>query len=115
MELELRLILLFGAVLTMAYFIRQIQKKRMQIDYAIYWALFSGALVVLAAFPGIATFGARLLHIQSPANLIYLCLIFALIIKLFTTTVKVSKLNQQVTDLTQHIALYEREQKEAEE
>ena len=58
MELELRLILLFGAVLTMAYFIRQIQKKRMQIDYAIYWALFSGALVVLAAFPGIATFGA---------------------------------------------------------
>ena len=77
MELELRLILLFGAVLTMAYFIRQIQKKRMQIDYAIYWALFSGALVALAAFPGIATFGARLLHIQSPANLIYLCLIFS--------------------------------------
>ena len=110
MELELRLILLFGAVLTMAYFIRQIQKKRMQID----WALFSGALVALAAFPGIVTFGARLLHIQSPANLIYLCLIFALIIKLFTTTVKVSKLNQQVTELTQHIALYEREQKEAE-
>lgn len=113
MEIELRLILLVGAVFTMAFFIRQIQKNRMQIDYAIYWALFSGALVVLAAFPGIATVGARLLHIQSPANLIYLCLIFALIIKLFTTTVKVSKLNQQVTELAQHIALYEEEPKDS--
>ena len=37
----------------------------------------------------------------------------ALILKLFTTTLKISKLNQQMTELTQYIALKEAAMHEA--
>lgn len=104
---EVRILLFLGAVFTMMYFIHYIRKNRMQIDHAIYWALFSGGLVLLSLFPGIATTTAYELGIQSPANLVYLVLIFALIIKLFTTTLKMSKMNQQIAELAQYVALME--------
>lgn len=107
MSIEVRLLLFAGAVLTMLYFVHNIRKKRMQIDYAIFWSLFSGGLVVLSIFPQIAIAASDLLRIHSPANLVYLVIFFALIVKLFTTTMKISKLNQQVTELTQYIALRE--------
>lgn len=109
MAFEIRMFLILGAVMTLVYFIYQIRRNRMQIDYAIYWTLFSGALVLLSIFPGAVEIVADLLKIQSPANLVYLTIIFLLIIKLFTTTLKLSKINQQVTELIQHIALKEKE------
>lgn len=109
MNIEVRFVLFAGAVFTLFYFIHYIRKNRMQIDFAIYWALFSGALVVLSLFPGIVTTVADLIGVQSPANLIYLVIIFLLILKLFTTTIKISKLNQQVTELVQQVALNEME------
>lgn len=109
MDITLRAMLFAGAVLTMAFFIRQIRKSCMQIEYAVYWVFFSGALVLLSIFPEIVIVGASLLHIDSPANLLYLVLIFALILKQFTTTIKISSMNRQITELTQHLALYEQE------
>lgn len=113
MTVETRLMLLVGAVFTLFYFVHHIRKNRMQIDYAIYWALFSGALVVLSIFPQIANVFSKLLGVQSPANLVYLVIIFLLIIKLFTSTMKISRLNQQLTELVQHIALREMERPES--
>jgi len=109
MSIEIRITLLIGALFTMLYFIRHIRKNQMQIDYAIYWALFSGALVFFSFFPGTIEWVAAALHVKSPVNFIYLIIIFLLIIKLFTTTLKLSKLNQQVTELVQYIALKDQE------
>lgn len=50
-----------------------------------------------------------LIGIQSPANLLYLGIIFILILKQFTTTIKLSKMNRQITELAQHMALNEAE------
>lgn len=36
MSIEIRILLLVGAVLTLLYFVHYIRKGRMQIDYAIY-------------------------------------------------------------------------------
>lgn len=107
MSAEVRIALFIGATLTLLYFVHNIRKNRMQIDYAIFWSLFSGGLVVLSIFPQIAMAASDLLRVQSPANLVYLVIFFALIVKLFTTTIKISKLNEQVTELTQYIALQE--------
>lgn len=102
------LMLLFtGAVLTMLYFLYKIRKNRLQIEYAISWSLFSVLLVVLGAFPGLVSWAADLIGVQSPANLLYLGVIFILILKQFTTTIKLSKMDRQITELTQYIALHE--------
>lgn len=105
MSIELRIILLVGAVLTMIYFLHQIRKNRMQIEYAISWSLFSAGLLVLGIFPEIVIWASKLVGVESPANMLYLCIIFLLILKQFSTTVKLSKMNRQITVLTQSIAL----------
>jgi hypothetical protein len=107
---EIRIVLFLGAVFTLLYFAQHIRKGRMQIDYAVYWVVFSAALLFFSIFPGVAVWVADLLHVQSPVNLVFLVISFVLILKLFTTTQKISKLNQQVTELTQHIALLEKDE-----
>ncbi|HIV87245.1 MAG TPA: DUF2304 domain-containing protein [Candidatus Pygmaiobacter gallistercoris] len=108
----LLLILLFsGAVITMVYFIYKIRKNRLQIGYTIFWSLFSAFLVVLGAVPEIVGWAAGLIGVKSPANLLYLCIIFVLIIKQFTTTIKLSTMDRQITELTQYIALHQGDNK----
>lgn len=110
----LRTVLFSGAVITLIYFIFKIRKNRLQINYAIFWSLFSVLLVLLGAFPEIVSWATGLLGIKSPANLLYLGIIFILIIKLFTTTIKLSKMDRQITELAQHIALQESQTEESE-
>lgn len=97
--------LLIGSLFLLIYMFRQISKSRLQIEYAVYWSLLSIAIFILGLFPNIAEWGASLLGVQSPANLVYLFIIFILLMRQFSTTVKLSKLNQQITDLVQYTAL----------
>lgn len=115
MSAFLSILLFAGAVFTMFYFIYKIRKNRLQIEYAISWSLFSVLLVVLGAFPRIVVWAADLIGVQSPVNLLYLGIIFILIVKQFTTTIKLSKMDRQITELTQHIALHEAEAPESED
>ena len=107
MAIELRVCLLLGAVLTLAYMFGQIRKSHMQIDYAIFWTLFGIGIFILGLFPQIAEWASQLLGVQSPANLVYLLIIFVLLLKEFSATLKISKLDQKVTELTQSITLHQ--------
>jgi hypothetical protein len=107
MPITLRILLIAGAVLTLAFFCLQIRKKRLQIDYAIFWSLFSAFLVLIAVFPDIVIWCAETLGFASPANLVFLVIMFFLVLRLFSLTLKLSKLNQQVETLTQKLAIHE--------
>ncbi|MDR1183173.1 MAG: DUF2304 domain-containing protein [Coriobacteriales bacterium] len=107
MPLVLRVILFAGALLTFIYFIYQIRKKRLQIDYSLFWILFSIVLLVVALFPGIITYTSGFLGIESPANLVFLAVNFLLILRLFSVTLKLSRSNEQITQLVQRLALLE--------
>lgn len=106
----IRLCLVIGAASTLIYMLRQISRSRMQIEHSVFWALFSGVLFVLALFPQISLWIAKALGFQAPINLLYLIVIFILIVKLFDTTMKLSRIDQQLTRMAQHIALYEEKQ-----
>ncbi len=112
MSIELRLVLLVCSVFTLLFFLAQIRKSRMQIPYAISWALFSLLLLLMGVFPDAVSWVSRKLGFQSPSNLVFVVIIFILIIKLFTTTVKLSAMNRQIADLAQSIALQKREEEE---
>ncbi|MEG0166385.1 MAG: DUF2304 domain-containing protein [Ruthenibacterium sp.] len=111
----LRVIMLVGALGTLIYMLRQISRSRMEIEYSIFWALFSGMLVLLGLFPQIAIRAAIFAQIESPINAVFLIIIFVLIIKLFGTTMRISKMQQQLTRMAQHIALHEYKEKQAEQ
>lgn len=105
MPLSQRIMLILGSVLTFLYFISGIRKNRLKINHSIFWIVFGLVLLVLACVPKALFWLSGILGFQSPSNLVYLIVIFLLVLKLFTTTVRLSRLSEQVTALTQAMAI----------
>jgi hypothetical protein len=105
MPLSLRILLILGALFALAFFLYQIRKKHLQIDYAIYWILLSILLLVASIIPNVVIGLSRILGFESPANFVFLVLIFLLLVRLFMNTLKLSSANRQITYLTQQLAL----------
>lgn len=109
-----RIMLILGSILTFLYFISGIRKNRMKINHSIFWIVFGLVLLLLACVPNAFFWLSILLGFQSPSNLVYLIVIFLLVLKLFTTTLRLSRLNEQVTALTQAMAITQLEQEDKE-
>lgn len=105
MTLQMRCLLFAGALGTLQYILKKVRKNRVEIDYSIFWILFSGVLVLTSIFPGVITWAAELLGFMSPANMVFLLVIFLLVLKLFSMTIKMSVLENKIKVLTQHVAL----------
>ena len=106
----LRLLLFVAALFTLITFIQKIRKNRVLIEDAVFWTLLSVGLLLISIFPSVVIIISKLLDIQSPANLVYPSAIAVLLFRLFTVTIKLSKMDQQIATLTQHVAIYEKEQ-----
>ena len=64
-------------------------------------------LILVAVFPDPMFWLAELLGIQSPANMVFLFVIFILLIKTFNLTLEISQLQYKIQELVQKIALDE--------
>ena len=114
MPLSQRIILILGSVLTFLYFISWTREHPMKINQALSWTACRPAELLLACVPNAFFWLSSLLGFQSPSNLVYLIVIFLLVLKLFTTTLRLSRLNEQVTALTQAMAITQLEQEDKE-
>lgn len=110
-----RLFLIAGSLATLVYFIRKIRKSKLRINHSIFWMVFGLLLLYLAVVPESLFWVSYLLGFQSPVNLLYVLVIFLLVVKLFTTTMRLSKLSVQVESLAQELAIYQLDRQDAEE
>ena len=107
MSIALRVLLIIVSVMNTLNILRRIRKSKLQIDYSIFWLVFSMILIVIAVFPQIVIKLAQIIGFQSPANMVFLLVIFALMFKLFQSTLEISQLQYKIEELTQKIALEE--------
>lgn len=114
MSLALRILLSVVSVFSMVIMMRKIRHSKFQIEYAIFWIIFSVLLIVMAIFPNLAIYLAHAIGIQSPVNMIFLVIIFILMAKLFYLNIHVSQLEYKVKELVQKLALNEHGQLEDE-
>ena len=104
MSLALRVLLILY-VSQYIFYAEKIKKFKMQIEYAIFWVIFSVALIIMAIYPKIFDIASKILGVYSPANLVFAFIIFILLVKVFLMTVELSSLETRVKELTQEIAL----------
>lgn len=109
MSVALRILLISVSVLTTIYILKKIRQSKLQIEYAIFWVIFAGLLIILSVFPQIVYWCADITGITSPANFIFVFVIFLLLLKLFLVTIELSQLENKVKELTQEIALNKKE------
>lgn len=104
-QMLLRVCLIVGSLITAVYVLRRVRHAKIQIEDTIFWLLFSGVLLVLAIFPGIAYWAANLLGFMSPINFVYIVIIFLLLVKQFFMSIRLSQLDSKVRMLTEQVAL----------
>ena len=107
-----RILLIVVSLITTYYILKRIRQSKLQIEYAIFWILFSGVLIVFSLFPWLVSMFTRLIGMQLPVNFIFLLFIFVLMVKLFFMTIELSSLENKVKDLTQELALEEKEHRD---
>lgn len=107
MTILFRSLLLVASLSSVMFFLKKIRKSKIQIDDCLFWVVIAFIGVILSFFPTILIFFSELLGIQSPTNLLYLVLLFALIIRDFHLTVKVSQLQMKLNVLGQKLSIDE--------
>lgn len=107
-----RILLIVVSLLTTYYILKRIRQSKLQIEYAIFWILFSGVLIVFSLFPWLVSLFTRMVGMQLPVNFIFLLFIFVLMVKMFFMTIELSTLENKVKDLTQELALEEKERQD---
>lgn len=109
MTIALRSVLIIASILMLIYMIRKVRKSKVQIEKTVFWIVFGIFIIIISIFPQIIYWVAKLLGIQSPANLVWITVIFVLLVKQFMTTLEVSQLETKVKELVEEIALKDKE------
>lgn len=112
---QLRVLLFLGSVTVFTVVSQCIRKRRMQLKDGIFWILFSLLLVLFSVFPILAVWASKLIGVQSPANCVFLILIFLLGCHQFFLTIRVSRLEMKTNQLIQRVAIYQKLEDEEKE
>ncbi len=105
MSIMLRGLLVVGAIITTSYFGNEVKKGKLDIKYSLFWILFSLFLVFVSLFPFVLIKVSSVLSFKSPANFLFLLIIFVIFMREFVLTVQLSKLEEKNKKLIQKIAL----------
>ena len=105
-------LLIFGAILMTYFIMKKIRQSKLQIEYAIFWIIFSGILLVFSIFPFLVAMMTRAIGMELPVNFIFLLFILILILKAFFQTIETSALENKVRNLTQRLAIEEKDRQE---
>ncbi len=107
MTIKLRILVLIAMVLFILYILRSVRKKKINYRFGILWLVIAVAVGLMAALPDFLMWVSQLLGIAAPVNMLFFLgfvLVVGIILEL---SASVSRLNDEVRDLTQRLALYE--------
>lgn len=109
MSLTLRILLIVGSILAFLFILRKIRKCQLEINDSLFWFFFATILIIIAIFPQVIIYPAEWIGIDSPANLLFLVIIFVVFVKQFTMTVHIGTLKSKLRTLAQEEALQEKQ------
>lgn len=105
--LEQRLLFGFLALALIAFVARLMHRRQVDLQHAWPWVLAGLLAAVLAAFPAVLVTGARLLGFKVPSNAAMSLAITALVFLVLVQSVAIGRMQRDVRDLCQRMALLE--------
>lgn len=109
MSVTLRALCVVGAAITFWIIVRRIKRASVRMDDSVFWIAFSFALLLIAIFPNIPSFFAKLFGFQATSNFVFLAVICVLLMREFSNTMKISRLNSRLDELIEEQALAAKE------
>lgn len=105
MSLTLRIVIIIASLVMAIFVLRKIRKSQFIIGDTLYWLCFCIVLIIMGVFPSIVTWIARVVGVQSAANLVFASIIFFLILKIFLLSVKISNLETKLVSFAEKYAI----------
>lgn len=102
---KIQIITILVDLLFIAYISRLIIKGKLREEYAIIWCLCTLVLIIFSVWRDGLQVMAKLFGVYEPPNLVFTSAIFAILIYLLHLSVVNSKLQRNVTRLSQELAL----------
>jgi len=107
--IELRLIMLVVIIALFVFFVSMLRKKKLDLKYCLVWLFALFGIAVFCIFPGLLDSLSSLLGIGIPVNTLFLICVAFLTFICISLTIVVSRLSARLRELTQNIAIIERE------
>ena len=112
MDIKIQIIIVVGVLAAMCVIVNIIRKKKLELRYALTWLAVGVSVLVLDCFPNLIAWISKQIGIASPVNMLFFFgFCFSLII-IFSLTIAMSRMSIRIKNLTQSIALYEKENQE---
>lgn len=109
MTLQLRIIIFVLLLLALIMFFHRIKNQKLALQYSLSWLMLLVFILLVVIFPKLLNYASELLGIELPINMVFFFgFIFTLLI-VYNLTVAISKMSNEIKDLTQKIALMEKE------
>ncbi len=114
MKLILQIFLIVCVLIFLAIIVHYLAKKKLNLRYSLVWLGAGLGMLVLAIFPQIVTAVGNLVGIDTPVNTVFLFAGMFMLLIIFTLTIIVSHMNNQIYRLTQKQAILEKRVRELE-
>ncbi len=90
-----------------AFLFGKLRARKADIKYILPWLLLVAGMMIITAFPEMLNVLCSLFGIETPSNMLFFFGLVFLTMIVFSMTLVISKLNDNIKDLTQRLALYE--------
>ena len=101
------ILLIVGALGMTVYVVTKIRHNQLATSDAVFWFFFSFVLIIMAIFPQGVFALANILGIESPANLVFLCILAVVICRQLAASVEIARQRAKLVALGQAMALSE--------
>lgn len=105
MTSTLRVFLILLSIAVLIFVFRKIRKTDFVIEDSLFWIFFCITLILVSIFPKICYMFSDWFGFESPTNFVFLVTIFCLLGKEFFMSIKVTKLQNKLTNLIQEYTI----------
>ncbi len=104
----LRITLIAGSLLVLAFMIYSSVKARMDIHFAVLWITLAACILLIGIWPGIAVAAGEAIGFQSASNFTFLIMIAVLFLLSYYSYLRISNLQDQIRKMNYKIASLEK-------
>lgn len=114
MQIILQIFLIVCVLIFLAIIVHYLAKKKLNLKYSLVWLGAGVGMLIIAIFPQLASIAGKLIGIDTPVNVVFLFAGMFMLLIIFTLTIIVSHMNNQIYKLAQKQAILEKRVRELE-
>lgn len=105
MSISLRAILFISSLVASIYIVLKLRNSKVQLMDALFWLVVSSILFLFGAIPSIPIQASSVLGIASPANFVFLIMLFIVLFRCFLLSIRLSELESRYKVLVEEIGI----------